>query len=61
MADIKKKETKVLSLEQKPGNLSAQEKKIQRLQQQIDQGLYKVSAEDIAKAYLQKQSVESSE
>lgn len=52
MADFKKKETKVLSLSENPKALSEREQRLIALQAAIDKGLYRVSSDDIAKAYL---------
>ena len=52
MADFKKKETKVLTLNRKLKVLSEREQKLKALQDSIDKGLYKISADNIAKAYL---------
>ena len=52
MADLKKKKTKVLSINKNSNEFSLQEQKLKALQDAIDNGLYKITADDIAKAYL---------
>lgn len=56
MANLKKKKTKVLPLNPKRPKFSSKEKRLLELQAAIDQGLYKVVSEDIAKSYLEKTS-----
>lgn len=58
MAKPTNKKTKVRAFKAKSTEESAKSKRLKDLQKAIDQGQYKVSASDIAKAYLHKASHE---
>lgn len=54
MAEPEKKKTKVRAMKAKSAKVSPLSQRLKDLQKAIDQGVYKISSVDIAKAYLYK-------